>query len=169
MLLEVPPSPPPQTRQRLISSTLKKIHTVVSIPPKIHRTLPNIRLAIDIGIRHEDLGNNFNRSRRHTNLYDSSVSEDQPTSMHKRRRSIDVQRKHEIFWFRGGDVILRVENWLFRVLSSLLESKSPYFEELFSARGADASRPVIDGCKIFDLRGRKCHFTALLDALFGSM
>ncbi|KDQ09096.1 hypothetical protein BOTBODRAFT_179274 [Botryobasidium botryosum FD-172 SS1] len=75
--------------------------------------------------------------------------------------------RDERFWLRGGDVVVRVEGILFRVYSAFLEVRSPYFASLFSKK--DNGREIIDECRVFELAGRKCHFTALLDALLGDL
>ncbi|KDQ13265.1 hypothetical protein BOTBODRAFT_175586 [Botryobasidium botryosum FD-172 SS1] len=86
--------------------------------------------------------------------------------------------KHEKFWFDDGNVIIRVEDWHFRVYSALLRSKSVFFAGLLvdaqpgAAIDINPSGPrkeVIMGCRVFELQGKKRHFTALLDALFGSL
>lgn len=75
--------------------------------------------------------------------------------------------RHKKFWHSDGNVVIRVEKHLFRVHSSVLESKSVFFVQLFMGETEDSED--IDGCRVFDLDGKKCHFTALMDAFYGGM
>ncbi|KDQ13264.1 hypothetical protein BOTBODRAFT_175585 [Botryobasidium botryosum FD-172 SS1] len=85
------------------------------------------------------------------------------------KTAAETRKKHDKFWFSDGNVIVCVENYLFRIYCALLQSKSPYFIELFSQPDVETNRDVVDGCRVFTLPGKKKHFTALLDAIFGTL
>ncbi|KDQ10146.1 hypothetical protein BOTBODRAFT_36433 [Botryobasidium botryosum FD-172 SS1] len=79
--------------------------------------------------------------------------------------------RHEEFWFDDGNVVVRVQDHLFRVHSSILKRESSYFSELFSRDNGEDDEAKVDGCEVFDLgpHGKKKYFTALLDGLYGNL
>ncbi|KDQ09148.1 hypothetical protein BOTBODRAFT_191330 [Botryobasidium botryosum FD-172 SS1] len=75
---------------------------------------------------------------------------------------------HPKFWYPDGSVVVRVEDHLFRIHSSVLTSKSEFFVSFFEG-GAElegSQERKVEGCKVYELDGKKRHFSALLDALY---
>jgi len=76
--------------------------------------------------------------------------------------------RHESFWFNDGNVIICVEERLFRVhMTVLRDTKSPFFAWLFAF--SEPADEVIEGCDVYALQGRASDFAALLDALYGQL
>jgi len=71
------------------------------------------------------------------------------------------------FWFNDGNVIVRVEDSHFRVHSSPLSLRSPFFAELFMQENGGAER--LDGSHIYQLQGRASDFMAVLDAIYHNL
>ncbi|KDQ13248.1 hypothetical protein BOTBODRAFT_175846 [Botryobasidium botryosum FD-172 SS1] len=79
-----------------------------------------------------------------------------------------LRSKHPKFWYGDGSVVIRVEHTIFRLHLSTLKSKSEFFSNLFARKDGTGTEEV-EGCPLFDLDGRACNFTALLDALYGDL
>ncbi|KDQ09147.1 hypothetical protein BOTBODRAFT_37386 [Botryobasidium botryosum FD-172 SS1] len=82
--------------------------------------------------------------------------------------------QHPNFWYPDGNVVVRVENYLFRIHSSFLKMKSEFFVEFFEGGAGTAESDgsqewKVEGCKVYELDGKKRHFTALLDALYSGI
>ncbi|KDQ10143.1 hypothetical protein BOTBODRAFT_68750 [Botryobasidium botryosum FD-172 SS1] len=103
-------------------------------------------------------------AHEHTGSHLSGSDLDEQT---KRLKYAD--QRHPKFWFRDGNVVIRVEGQVFRLHSSILGAKSPYFTKLFSVKNEGEIKEVIEGCEVFDLRGESRDFMALLDALYGNL
>jgi len=86
----------------------------------------------------------------------------------KRLKAAGAQKlkRYRKYWFDDGNVIIRVEDYHFRVYSALLRSKSTYFASLLSRPDIDVTQDVVEGCRVFDVDGKRRYFTALMDALF---
>ncbi|KDQ13247.1 hypothetical protein BOTBODRAFT_399100 [Botryobasidium botryosum FD-172 SS1] len=76
-----------------------------------------------------------------------------------------ISRRHPKFWFEDGNIVVRVDDRIFRVHMSTLKLRSTFFEDIFSEE-VRSSAGIIDGCNIIDLEGRSCDFSALLDWLY---
>ncbi|KDQ10141.1 hypothetical protein BOTBODRAFT_68748 [Botryobasidium botryosum FD-172 SS1] len=97
----------------------------------------------------------------------SSRSEGDQDDRTKRPKT--TNENHERFWFHDGNVVVRVEGRLFRLHSSILAAKSKRMAEILSAENQRNAGELVDDCEVFDFEGRACHFTALLDALYGEL
>ena len=105
---------------------------------------------------------------RSRSLEDSGPAEKRLKEDENQSKGTDCQS--EDFWFDDGNIIIRVEDDLFRVHSSLLRTKSPYFSRLLSPENDDPDREVIDGCKVYQVEGgNACYFAAVLDGLYGTL
>jgi len=75
-----------------------------------------------------------------------------------------VPTRHSKFWFNDGNVIIHVGGYLFRIHTSNLVLRSPFFADLFAREHGGTEK--VDGCNVYALQGRACDLTALLDAVY---
>ncbi|KZS99886.1 uncharacterized protein LAESUDRAFT_688821 [Laetiporus sulphureus 93-53] len=77
--------------------------------------------------------------------------------------------RHRDFWFCDGSVVLRAENTLFRVHTSLLSRKSQFFSDLFSMPQPAVpgeNDEMLDGCPLLVLDDSAEDAANLLKALY---
>jgi len=80
-------------------------------------------------------------------------------------RPVQIGRKP--FWHDDGNVVIHVEERLFRVHMTVLRDESPFFAKLFAVN--THANEAVDGCDVYRLDGRACDFAALLDGLYGKL
>ncbi|KAJ7292220.1 hypothetical protein C8J57DRAFT_1492710 [Mycena rebaudengoi] len=71
------------------------------------------------------------------------------------------------FWFTDGNIVLNVENTIYRVYRGLLCSRSNVFMDTFSIPqpAGDSSLQMFDGCPVVQLHDKAVDFTPFLKAL----
>lgn len=69
------------------------------------------------------------------------------------------------FWFHDGSIVLRVENYLFRVHQTILSNHSEVFADLFAIPQPQVQE-VIEGCHVVELHDHIHDMQDLLNAIY---
>ncbi|KAI5896063.1 uncharacterized protein SCHCODRAFT_02685144 [Schizophyllum commune H4-8] len=77
--------------------------------------------------------------------------------------------RHSTHWYRDGSIVLHVENVLFRVHQTVLETHSEVFRDM-SAVSQIGGEQTLDGCHIVRLHGDSSEdWACLLDSLYNAL
>lgn len=74
----------------------------------------------------------------------------------------------EDLWFEDGNLILRAEDSLFRIYSSLLAARSSVFKDMLAFPPPEEGNPMLDGCCIVSVFDSASDMSYFLRAVFDS-
>jgi hypothetical protein len=112
-------------------------------------------------------------NRKRSNVHDgdsfsSSSNSSSGPAAKKRRRSPTTVKRHEIYYFPDGNIVLQMKNIQFRVHLSQLSRKSHTFQNIVESQ-ALVTLAGNDGVKVFYSDDEPSDFEALLRCVYDGM